>query len=243
MLHTWFSSMIRQKNLDLLEAKVHPLIDDVVQKIVGKAGGSLQRKTWKFSNSTIRLTLLKEQWSALLCYLQVPTGVTEAVAWHTRTAVTMVRRDHIDRSYLAQLPPHRLCKEKFRADGILLPYGNSTEAFNTPNPTLFQTAAWPMMDPADPLDGWDWCEVLKTNSGLATNDLYGKLTVYLKQLFSKFHDSLEAHPCTFSLFNVDAASLPHHLPNGTFARIEVSNIVDGAYLGIAKTLDLLGPLS
>ncbi|KAK0308345.1 hypothetical protein LTR01_004972 [Friedmanniomyces endolithicus] len=261
MLHVWYSSNIQQKHLELLEAKIRPPIENVILKIVNKAAGSLQRKTWKLGNNTFSLTLVKEQWSLLLRYLEVPTGVTEPVARHVRTAVTMTRRDHIDRSYLAQLPPHRVCMERFRANGILLPFGESTEAFKIPNPsitpalswfarfaadsvrrTFYQTAAWPMMDSADPLDGWDWREVLKTSSGLATNDLYGKLVVYLRRLFFDFHNVLQSHVLTFSLFNTNAGSLPHHLPKNNFARIEVSNIVDRAYLGIEKTLGLLGPL-
>lgn len=79
-----------------------------------------------------------------------------------------------------------------------------------------------MMDSADPLDGWDWREVLKTSSGLATNDLYGKLVVYLRRLFFDFHNVLQSHVLTFSLFNTNAGSLPHHLPKNNFARIEVS---------------------
>ncbi|KAK0323254.1 hypothetical protein LTR82_005614 [Friedmanniomyces endolithicus] len=157
----------------------------------------------------------------------------------------MARRDNIDRGYLAQLPPHRVCKEKFRASGILLPFGESSEAFDVPNPTFRQTTAGRVMDPADPLDGWeswDWREVLSTSTKLATDDLYGKLTAYLKQLLAKFHDGLRSRAYIFYLFNMDAASLPHHLPKDTFARIEVSNIVDVAYLGIGRTLDLLGTL-
>ncbi|KAK0257347.1 hypothetical protein LTR29_005146 [Friedmanniomyces endolithicus] len=242
ILHVWYSSNIQQKHLELLEAKIRPLVEDVILKIADKAAGSLQRKTWKFGNNTLRLTLVKEQWSALLRYLEVPTGATEAVAPHIGTTLTMARRDNIDRGYLAQLPPHRVCKEKFRASGILLPFGESSEAFDVPNPTFRQTTAGRVMDPADPLDGWDWREVLSTSTGLATDDLYGKLTAYLKQLLAKFHDGLRSRAYIFYLFSMDAASLPHHLPKDTFARIEVSNIVDVAYLGIGRTLDLLGPL-
>ncbi|KAK0844402.1 hypothetical protein LTR02_013151 [Friedmanniomyces endolithicus] len=136
MLHLWYSSNIQQKHLELLEAKIRPLVEDVILKIADKAAGSLQRKTWILGNNTFRLTLVKEQWSILLRYLEVPVGVTEPVARHVRTAVTMARRDYIDRSYLAQLPSHRVCMERFRANGILLPFGESTEAFKVPNPSV-----------------------------------------------------------------------------------------------------------
>ncbi|KAK4899413.1 hypothetical protein LTR27_003146 [Elasticomyces elasticus] len=177
VLHIWFSSMIRPQEQELLDTSIRPLIADVVLKIASKTAGSLQRKTWKLGNNTIRLTILKEQWTTLLSYFRVPQGVTEQSAQRIRTAVTMARRDHIDRSYLAQQPAHRVCMEKFRMNGILLPFGDSMAAFSIPNPTFFRTTDWPMMDSADPLNGWDWREVLKTDSGLATNDLYGKLTV------------------------------------------------------------------
>ncbi|KAK5735629.1 hypothetical protein LTR17_007980 [Elasticomyces elasticus] len=242
ILHLWYSSTIRPKHLYLLTTHVRPLIEDVVRKVAGKAADSLQRKTWNFGGITVRLSLPQGMWSELLPYFEVPTGLTGEEAHRIRTAVTLARKDHFERKLIPQVPAHRVCKQRFRTTGIMLPFGHSIQDFTVPNPTFFQTAAWPMSDAADPHAGWSWEDVLDTGSGLAKNDLNGKLVIYIKQHLADFYDSLRARACAFSLLNVDAATLQDHVPKSKFARVEVANIVDRGYLGIINTLHCLGPL-
>lgn len=115
-----------------------------------------------------------------------------------------------------------------------------------------------MKDSADPLDGWNYADVLDTPYGAATNDVYGKLFKYLESLFSAFHFRLKMLNVDFQMFNVDAVKLEDYLPDGTFARVEVrglftwrkkpallkekqvSNISDGWCLGAARTVSHLG---
>ncbi|RAL62446.1 hypothetical protein DID88_005012 [Monilinia fructigena] len=79
----------------------------------------------------------------------------------TETTFSPLRRDYIDRAFYTRPPAWRVCATKFRTDGILLPFGQSRKDFNMPNPTLFQsTDFWPMMDSADPLEGWAFEEYL-----------------------------------------------------------------------------------
>ncbi|KAK3725201.1 hypothetical protein LTR37_000712 [Vermiconidia calcicola] len=138
-------------------------------------------------------------------------------------------------------PVQRVCGEHFRRDGILLPLGHSREEFKVPNPTLFQTAEWPIKDDADPLDGWPLEEISNSGCGLATNDVYGKLYFFIRHLLILFNRRIKRSECHIHLFCMNAGYLPRELTDLKFDRIEVANISDRAYLGIRNTLACLGP--
>lgn len=80
-----------------------------------------------------------------------------------------------------------------------------------------------MMDSANPLHGWGAPDVLSTDSGPATSDLFGKLFYHISSHLTSFHDRLTAHETDFAFFNVDAMSLKNQklLKGKTFARVEV----------------------
>ncbi|KAL9097609.1 MAG: hypothetical protein Q9165_000506 [Trypethelium subeluteriae] len=146
---------------------VRPLIEAVCEKIGGKAPGSILGRTWTFGSRSLQVVLRKEEWLLLPSYLQLPHSLSKSRAQEIRIACTMAeeRRDFRERKMLSQSPFHRLCSDKFRTDGILMPFGSPREEFSTPNPTLFEdTGNWPMKDAADPLDGWDLGKVLQVSN-------------------------------------------------------------------------------
>lgn len=136
MIHIWYSAQIRQSNLDIVRGSVRPLIEDVCKKIASKPAARVLGKTWTFQSSSLRLVLTKEQWVLLLEYFEVPRHLSSSAAQQIRTAVTMAdtRRDFRERGMIPQVPAHRLCSNKFREDGILLPFGSHRNAFTAPNP-------------------------------------------------------------------------------------------------------------
>jgi len=79
-----------------------------------------------------------------------------------------------------------------------------------------------MADSADPIEGWDLREILKSHYGPASSDLYGKLYHHIRDLFLVFLGRLSAFPCNFQLFNTNARELPKRLEGTHFARIEVT---------------------
>lgn len=100
-----------------------------------------------------------------------------------------------------------------------------------------------MMDSADPLNGWDLVEVSATSAGPASNDLYGQLFNHLKSVFTSFCYRLATCNLEFQLLNVNAEDLglhPSDIEEGTFARVEASNVGDVQYLGVARTVEHLG---
>jgi len=80
-----------------------------------------------------------------------------------------------------------------------------------------------MEDNADPLQGWNFSDILKQSAGPAINDLYGKLFCYLHDQLSMFRRSLRtSRSCNFKLFNMDVRALAEHFGGAvTFDRIEV----------------------
>ena len=78
-----------------------------------------------------------------------------------------------------------------------------------------------MMDDVEPLEGWNFPEVLETKHSSAANDIYGKLFMHLSSALSSFKHRLSDFGANFELRNLDAAELPRVLTPGSFARIEV----------------------
>lgn len=135
ILHCWYSACIRPQDREHL-LLLRPIIEDVCQKVSGRAAGSLQAKTFAFGNNSLRLILKKENWETLLDFFSIPTGLTVERAHAIRTAVTKAhqRVDYRQRALITQQPEHRVCKEKFWEDGILAPFSQSTDDFKFPNP-------------------------------------------------------------------------------------------------------------
>lgn len=82
-----------------------------------------------------------------------------------------------------------------------------------------------MMDSADPLSGWEIADVLGTNIGNATNDLYGKLYAHVWETLLSFQHRLCSTGVNFELHCLDAKDLPNTLALESFARIEVMSSI------------------
>ncbi|KAM3550499.1 hypothetical protein ARSEF4850_008310 [Beauveria asiatica] len=241
MIHIWYSAFLPSRILLLLQEVVKPLLDDVCSQIGARAPEKKQGKTWKFSDHcTFRLVLKKSDWIRLRKFLDGPECPD---ATEVRRAVTLAqsRADYRDRWYFKESTPlMRVAKRRFQEDGLLLPFGHPRTEFNTPNPTLFNDSSWPMDDKADPSSGWPIDDV-QAVSLPASGDWYGKLYIYLHNLFQDFLARIRGATVTFRLFNVDAVLLPSYLDR-QYTRIEVSNVCDGAYIGIEKTISTFLPL-
>lgn len=136
MIHLWYSALIPAIMLETLQREVLPYIEDVCAKVKNKSAKSLQAKTFKFSNGSLRLLLKKEQWFQLASFFKVPKGLTcqSATKLRAQTTLNSYRKDHLDRALYTWPPGKRIGCSKFRAEGILLPFGCSTKEFDTPNP-------------------------------------------------------------------------------------------------------------
>ncbi|GKZ30148.1 hypothetical protein AbraIFM66950_008007 [Aspergillus brasiliensis] len=246
MIHLWYSALIRESDLKILQQHVRPLINEVCLKTATRPPNTLLAKTWTFGRHTLRIILQKSAWNQLLQFLDVSSGLDAQSAQAVRQNITLAesRTDYRDRYLCLLSPAHRIAFHKFREDGLLVPFGYPRSEFQVPNPTLFKTGSttWPMPDNADPRHSWPAEEVERTPSGTATADLYGKLFFYLRSTISSFLSRLRHVNTSFKLLHMDATSLPDHLEPESFSRIDVSNISDGGWLGIHRTLLYMIPL-
>lgn len=136
MIHVWYSALLRAPDLVILRDRIRPMIEDVCHKIQNKSPTALLGKTWTFAQHSCRIELTKESWGKLvLCLSNIESFSTER-ATQIRSAVTLApeRIDYRDRHMLGLTPTHRICKQRFREDGLLLPFGASRLDFNIPNP-------------------------------------------------------------------------------------------------------------
>lgn len=136
MIHVWYSALLRDSDLGVLQSQIRPLVESVCEKIKDKPQTRLMGKTWTFGGRSLRVTLEKSSWDKLLSYLEVPAGLTAQQAQQVRTGITLAesRRDYRDR-YLSFHPPsHRIAINQFRKDGLLLPFGSPRQEFQNPNP-------------------------------------------------------------------------------------------------------------
>jgi hypothetical protein len=133
--HIWYSSLIQESHINLLQEKIRPRIAQVCARIEGNSEDALQT-TWEFETSSLQVTLSNDNWKRLLNFLKVPAGLTVDRANEIRTAVTLAKecRDFRDRKYSTMPRPHRLAEERFREDGIMVPFGGSRKPYTVPNP-------------------------------------------------------------------------------------------------------------
>ncbi|KAI0838466.1 hypothetical protein F5Y06DRAFT_303779 [Hypoxylon sp. FL0890] len=245
VLHTWYSALVTESCHSFLKDKVKPVVKAVCDEIAQKTGSTLMGKTWSFGDSSLRLVLTRNNWLALLSYFDVPEGLSKDSAQLLRGKITShpAKIDCFERDLCNKSPSARVAMAKFRRDGILLPFGQRREDFTVPNPTIFCTGKpWPLVEDADPTLEWPMKATLEFNIGPAKNDVYGKLYYYLRQLFVDFHRELRSRPIKFEHLQTDVRSLPNHVSEKRFDRIDASNLPDIGYIGIKETLRVLGPL-
>ncbi|KAH7085694.1 hypothetical protein BKA63DRAFT_575003 [Paraphoma chrysanthemicola] len=233
IIHLWYSALLPRAMLEALQSTILPMIEDVCEKIKHKdSDDTLQAKTFKIKDRSLRVVLKKEEWTELAKCLQVPSGLTFEQASDMRRGVTLApgRVDYHDRARLEWSPAVRQGEMHFRSTGILLPYGCSLDAYDTPNPTFYPGNTWPMSDSATPKDGWSRSDIIES-AGCAKEDEHGALFFYLRKLLLEFCVRVQEFDVTFETYCMDARKPENFVGNTKFDRIEISNISDTCYLG------------
>lgn len=137
-LHIWYSAFLTTNLLSSLKAKVQTLIGAICAQLATKPPDTLLGKTWTFlEGSTLRLVLRQKEWLRLHQFLDVPEGLNLEKARNLRAATVLApeRLDYRERWYYKDATPSmRLAKQRFREDGLLLPFGHPRTGFDVPNP-------------------------------------------------------------------------------------------------------------
>ncbi|KAK4442933.1 hypothetical protein QBC34DRAFT_488602 [Podospora aff. communis PSN243] len=138
IIHTWYAPLVRQSDLDILQGRVRPLIEAVVDEIKkadedakGKQKDSpTHEKTWSFGRRTLKVVLSKSEWSGLLSFLEIPDGLGKKKARKLRHAVTLNKDflDDRDRAFCNRTPAHRIAVSQYWEDGFVLPLGAPRQA-------------------------------------------------------------------------------------------------------------------
>lgn len=138
IIHLWYSALVRESDIDILHNRIRPLIQDICEKIKNKPSTTLLGKTWTFGTRSLRLVLEQSSWNHLLTFFDKPAGLTAEQAQSIRTANTLAhsRRDYRDRYMSCITPSQRISFNKFRQDGLLLPFGFPRHDFKEPNPCV-----------------------------------------------------------------------------------------------------------
>ncbi|KAK8232876.1 hypothetical protein HDK77DRAFT_51232 [Phyllosticta capitalensis] len=250
MLHIWYSALIPSSVLRFLHATVLPLIREVCEKTAGKPADSLLAKTFTRGTRSLRVVLKKSCWDLLPTSLEVRDGLTVWEATQTRRmALTLERGNHRGDpiNLYVQPPGPRTAILEYRKDGVIMPFGASKVAFDTPNPTMFrEQGVWPqIMSAFDPTDGWTLKDLLQ-KTPLAKNDVYGGMFFHVRDILENFCSKIKDLKINFVLLHKEASALPKTLAQDfkltqSFDRIEISNIID-SYLVGPCCLNLFTPL-
>ena len=134
VLHVWYSARLTSDMVQSLQKFIKPLIADIVGKIVDRPSGVLYSKTWIFNTGTVSARLHKEQWSFMLAMLEKDHNVDTTEKSRKEIMLNHTRLDHRERSLLPLSPSRRVCADRMRQEGILLPFGSCLASFNFPNP-------------------------------------------------------------------------------------------------------------
>ncbi|PYI28678.1 hypothetical protein BP00DRAFT_480748 [Aspergillus indologenus CBS 114.80] len=245
IIHLWYSALVRESDIRVLSDRIRPLIQDVCNTRIDHGPSVPLSKTWTFGPCSLSITLARAVWSRLLSYCNIPSDLTAASAQKIRTEQVFgaSEKDLHEEHMIFLSPRQRLAYHKFRQDGLLLPFGHPRDDFVQPNPTLFQyKGIWPLMVRANPLRGWSLKDVLETPSGPATADLYGKLFCYLRKTLTLFVERLSSTRIAFQFHHTTASYLVEGLDEGSFDRIELSNLADNNYMGAYHTLSTMVPV-
>lgn len=136
IIHVWYSTLVRESDIEILQNQIQPLVQDVCEKITHKSPETLLGKTWSFGSRSLRVVLTQSTWNGLLSFFNKPANLTGERAQAIRATNTLApsRRDYRDR-YLSCVPSsQRIPFNKFRQDGLLLPFGFPRHEFTEPNP-------------------------------------------------------------------------------------------------------------
>lgn len=76
IIHVWYSALVRESDLSILQERIRPLIQEVCEKIRSRSPGTLQAKTWTFGNRSLRVVLEQSLWAQLLSFFTKPAGLT-----------------------------------------------------------------------------------------------------------------------------------------------------------------------
>lgn len=72
ILPLWYSALVRESDIEVLQRRIRPLIEEVCGKIKEKTSSALCAKKWIFGQRSLRVVLGKSSWVRLLAFVSKP---------------------------------------------------------------------------------------------------------------------------------------------------------------------------
>ncbi|KAI8960337.1 hypothetical protein F5Y11DRAFT_349589 [Daldinia sp. FL1419] len=183
--------------------------------------GTVVRK--ELAPISISLDMPRQHWYRLEGYLLRESNWKMCKSARESIVLTENRRDYREQYLFRQPSRERPSHMAFKYDGILKPFGRELFYYNTPNLTLFDGSRgvyeWLIDDTKGPERGWSRSEFKKMSTGLAKNDILGKLYYYLQDLLSTFHARMRTLNIHFFLEYGPLHLMDQILKRKTFDRI------------------------
>ncbi|KAJ2915810.1 hypothetical protein MD484_g4599, partial [Candolleomyces efflorescens] len=252
-LHFWYSI--------LLPAAYKQLLASAILTFLGFGGKGRTTAPPPFmltETSTVMLPMVLGREEEMLRYLGACNVRPEAAKMeHQRIRNVPSNKDTASRMYYNLKPSHRVAFQEYRRTGMLLPFGADHSPYTVANSSLFEerSGKWFQDDRADPLHGWDICEVVAKGKehGASSEDIYGCLYFFLQSELRRFHQRIHKFRIAFRVTAFDATVLAnlikknvmvnYDIPSSIrFDRIVTSNILDQIYVGMMGVMEPWAPL-
>ncbi|KKA28146.1 hypothetical protein TD95_000989 [Thielaviopsis punctulata] len=228
--------LILENPVEAAEFVIRPVLTNMYKTARYSSDTAITIRTWTGGQAVLRLFLSKKDVVKLFSFLEVPFGLTADSAQEIRRSTVFWSKEVVDRVLLSQRGHWRHAAMHFRTTGILLPFGNSCDSFIYPNPT-----GWALPATADPLQGWDMLDILKTkNIGGATNDIYGRMFFHVRDMLADFHSRVANK--VIEIHHASAEDLKWHVQPFKFDRIDTNTLGDMKYGGFSSVLVNMMPL-
>lgn len=209
ILHLWYSVAIESEQLSLLQQALLPGYEAMRHSGAQKHLNELRRGSWKSGPVKLHALIQNKEWLDFPRYLEAQGMiVTNAQDIRKLTMLNPIQHDNHQRILYRQPPGWRLARQRFREDGMLLPFGASRDQFDVPNPLFFPRGndkAWPMHDASEPMNGYSYRQVMKKARD-AKNDIYGALHTYLLEFIQAFCERIKTLDVTFNIYCVERDS-------------------------------------
>ncbi|KAK9419169.1 putative MYND-type zinc finger protein samB [Seiridium unicorne] len=257
-LHFWYNNYWPDHCVKAFEEQVIPLLRNVLD-MPGEASDLVDPvksqevlhrakiHKWKFGESTLKASLTQLQGFASYSIimgdpLSINGSQLKSFSTHKPWNGEGIFQDEWDGTLISLPPSWRVAYKKFFEDKVVLPHGYPRTGSWQTNSSLSHPTGPPLEALANPLRAWTLTDVMKTSTGGADKDIYGKLFYYVRNLFEKFIRKLQLLKVDFEVHICDAKDLSKHFVNVKFDRIHASNLGDDRYMGIERMLKSLSPL-
>ncbi|KEY69014.1 hypothetical protein S7711_03317 [Stachybotrys chartarum IBT 7711] len=232
LIQVWYSSKLPMDIYQYLCNHPGQLIDRIAKSYQERFSASspswatdLQRVTLSENSWTVNTSLSCADWCKIRAHLVQAPDLDEAGAALIRALDIQKHAEPWQKAVSKMTPARAAGLQKWRSDGLLLPYCHPRVDYRTLNPLFFsQRNNYPAGASEEPLSEWPM-ELLDNDESPATNDVYGKMFFWLRNLLVKFQKRAREMDLVVHVYpeSIDKLTEFHNEGGITFDRVEVGS--------------------